>query len=146
MSTRKNARSAHVEIPKVEKFRMREGRKGEAPGGQETPNYAMRRKLFLYTLHKHMPRLFLISSSSSSFSLFLVVHRWRFALLGLCMLVLYGSHEVQDKVMTFSGAEGAFCDGPCFIVGLRIFPKTRSDISQREMKVRSVHLGRRSPG
>ena len=30
------------------------------------------------------------------------------------MLVLYGSHEVQDKVMTFSGAEGAFCDGPCF--------------------------------
>jgi hypothetical protein len=29
VSTRENIRSAHVEIPKVERFRVREGRKGE---------------------------------------------------------------------------------------------------------------------
>ena len=65
------------------------------------------------------------------------------------MLVLYGSYGVQDKGMIFAGAEGAYCDGPCFTVGLRISPKqvhTAANISQREMKVRSFHLGRRSPG
>ena len=37
---RKNTRSAHVETPKVERFRMREERR--APGRQKTPNYATR--------------------------------------------------------------------------------------------------------
>jgi hypothetical protein len=38
VSTRKKARSAHVEIAKVKRFRMREGRKGERPKAM-TPNY-----------------------------------------------------------------------------------------------------------
>ena len=33
VGTRKNARFAHVGMLQVERFRMREGRKGETPGG-----------------------------------------------------------------------------------------------------------------
>jgi len=32
-----SSRKAHVEIPKVERFRMREGSKGVHPGDQKTP-------------------------------------------------------------------------------------------------------------
>ena len=58
VSTGKNARSAHVEIPKVERLRMREGRKERkgAPGGQETPNYATRRTRVLIYFYIHYAR------------------------------------------------------------------------------------------
>jgi len=37
-----SACKAHVEIPKDERFTMREGKKGERPVGHKTPKYATR--------------------------------------------------------------------------------------------------------
>jgi hypothetical protein len=54
VSTRKNARSAHLEILKVERFRMGEGWKVDAPGGQ-TPND--------WSIFKHLEHVHVLSSN-----------------------------------------------------------------------------------
>ena len=105
-----NVRSAHVETLKVERFRMREGRKGERP--EATPPIMPRGvDLFLYT-RKHVPDCPQVFSWSSFF-FFLVTQRWRFTLFGewgrlLCTLVLYGTYRVHDEGVKFAGADGAY--------------------------------------
>ena len=68
VSIRKNTRSAHIEIPKVERFRMRE--EIRAPGRQKTPNYVCH-EVDACWLPKHGPELLsgssLLLGPSSSF-------------------------------------------------------------------------------
>ena len=94
--------------------------------------------LFLYTPKdvpgfSHCPPAF----SSSSLFLFLAVERWLFTLFcewaGLFRLLdLYDTYKVHDEAMKFNFAEGAYCDGRCITVELRLYPSS----------YRSEHLSR----
>ena len=54
-----SARKAHVEMPKVERFRMREGRKGEHPEAKRPPNMPPGECMFwfIFKYIKHVPEL-----------------------------------------------------------------------------------------
>jgi hypothetical protein len=126
VSTLKNARSAHVEIPKVERFRMMEGRKGErleAVNGclagtlstwQCFSNYFLLVLVFLVPLYPEM-----------------AAHPFCDLARLFCMLALYGIYRVHEKGMK---SAGAYCHGRCFTVELGIFPvrgRTAANISQK---------------
>ena len=111
VSTRKNARSTHVEISKVERFRMRGGRKGERLTARRPQLcHEMKRVgLFLCT-PKHVPGIF----SGSSLLLSPSFIPQRFALFDVCarlscMLALSGTYRVQAKRMKHAqGVEGVY--------------------------------------
>ena len=130
MSTSKNARSAHVEIPKVERLRMREGRKeGKERSAWRPGDPQLRHEvnacsdLFLYTClsFSDCPQLSFQSSRRLRFSCS-SVSRYGGSVNGLDFLRA-GSHRAHDKELKSVGALGAYCDqrGQCF-TGPPVFP------------------------
>ena len=112
VGARKNARSVHVEILKVERFGMREGRKGERPEARRPPMIMPRGvDLFLYT-RKHVPGF---SSSCPLVFVFLVPRCPKMAVQTFTLfyerarlfylLDLYSIYRVHDEAMKFAGAE-----------------------------------------
>ena len=105
VSTGKKARSAHVEIPKVERFRMMEGAKEGMESARRSKDPQLCHEV--NTL-KHVPRLF-SASSLLFYSAFPIPLRFTLfegcARLS-CILALSGTYGVHDKRMKSAGVEG----------------------------------------
>ena len=118
---------------------MGEGRKGERRQARRPPAVPRGERVLVYLIQASTCLGFptALRSPRLRFCLFLAVERWLFTLFcewaGLfCLLDLYDTYKVHDEAMKFNFAEGAYCDGRCITVELRLYPSS----------YRSEHLSR----